>query len=342
MILITGHGDVPMAVEAMRVGAYRFSGKAVQPRPDDRAGQARHAGAADDAGQPGAAQGTVGRHGADEEADRRLAGHGAAARGYPRSGAGRRPCADRWRDRHRQDPGRPCAACRRPAGGQEVRHDLLRGLVRGPVGGRDSSARREDGATPAGRRGARRHALPGGYRSAEPGPCRRGLLTVINEQGTPPETRIIAICNDHAPDKTVEDALRPDLYYRLGAMKIVLPPLRSRGEDILTLFTRMSEAVCRGIRLRGAAGHGAGGGATVAGALAGQCAAAGQYRRAGGAAEPARLGLDRLAADGGQRGGGPGDDHRGQAAEGICRGVRADADRQHDAAPQGLDRGGDG
>ncbi|GGO31517.1 Fis family transcriptional regulator [Gemmobacter aquaticus] len=67
------------------------------------------------------------------------------------------------------------------------------------------------------------------------------LLTVINEQGSPPETRIIAICNQHAPDTTLEDILRPDLFYRLGAMTIVLPPLRTRGEDILTLFTRLSE-----------------------------------------------------------------------------------------------------
>ena len=67
------------------------------------------------------------------------------------------------------------------------------------------------------------------------------LLTVINEQGTPPETRIIAICNEHAPDKTLEDLLRSDLYYRLGAMKITLPPLRMRGEDILLMFTRMAE-----------------------------------------------------------------------------------------------------
>jgi hypothetical protein len=58
---------------------------------------------------------------ADEEADRRLAGDGAAARGYPRSGPGRRPCADRRRDGHRQDAGGPCAACRGAAGGQEVR-----------------------------------------------------------------------------------------------------------------------------------------------------------------------------------------------------------------------------
>lgn len=67
------------------------------------------------------------------------------------------------------------------------------------------------------------------------------LLTVINAQGTPPDTRVIAICNQHGPDKTLEDILRPDLFFRLGAMTIVLPPLRSRGEDILTLFTKLSE-----------------------------------------------------------------------------------------------------
>ena len=67
------------------------------------------------------------------------------------------------------------------------------------------------------------------------------LLELINDQGTPPETRIIAICNRHAPDKTLEDTLRPDLFYRLGAMTIVLPPLRARGEDILTLFNGLTE-----------------------------------------------------------------------------------------------------
>jgi len=67
------------------------------------------------------------------------------------------------------------------------------------------------------------------------------LLTFINEQGTPAETRIVGICNDHEQGRAAEDALRPDLYYRLSALKILLPPLRSRGEDILTLFARMTE-----------------------------------------------------------------------------------------------------
>ena len=67
------------------------------------------------------------------------------------------------------------------------------------------------------------------------------LLTWMNDQGSPAETRIIAISNLQEPGKTCEDALRPDLYYRLAAMKITLPPLRTRGEDILMLFQQFSE-----------------------------------------------------------------------------------------------------
>ena len=67
------------------------------------------------------------------------------------------------------------------------------------------------------------------------------LLTAINDQGSPAETRIVAICNLQEQDKTCEDVLRPDLFYRLAALKITVPPLRQRGEDILTLFTRLSE-----------------------------------------------------------------------------------------------------
>ena len=72
-------------------------------------------------------------------------------------------------------------------------------------------------------------------------PAQSRLLAFMNEQGTPPQTRIIAICNDHAPDKTVEGSLRPDLFYRLSALTIILPPLRQRGEDILTIFTQMAQ-----------------------------------------------------------------------------------------------------
>jgi len=67
------------------------------------------------------------------------------------------------------------------------------------------------------------------------------LLNAINEQGTPAETRIIAISNIQEAGKTCEDMLRSDLFYRLAALRITVPPLRQRGEDILTLFTRLTE-----------------------------------------------------------------------------------------------------
>ncbi len=62
------------------------------------------------------------------------------------------------------------------------------------------------------------------------------LLSFINDQPAPPVTRIVAICNDHKPGRTLQDVLRPDLYFRLAAMTLTLPPLRTRGEDILALF----------------------------------------------------------------------------------------------------------
>ena len=67
------------------------------------------------------------------------------------------------------------------------------------------------------------------------------LLSAINDQGTPAETRIVAISNLQEAGRTSEDALRSDLFYRLAALRITVPPLRQRGEDILTLFTRLSE-----------------------------------------------------------------------------------------------------
>ncbi|MGX0976440.1 DNA-binding NtrC family response regulator [Roseovarius sp. MBR-51] len=67
------------------------------------------------------------------------------------------------------------------------------------------------------------------------------LLTHINAEGSPPETRVVGISNMQDEGHTCEDALRPDLFYRLASLRITVPPLRQRGEDILTLFTRFAE-----------------------------------------------------------------------------------------------------
>ena len=168
------------------------------------------------------------------------------------------------------------------------------------------------------------------------------LLTAINEQGTPAETRIVAICNLQDEGKTCESVLRPDLFYRLAALRIIVPPLRQRGEDILTLFTRLSEQFadeygCDAPQVT----------AQEAAQLL-QAPWPGNVRQLINVAERAVLQNRRgsgsiaslLMADTDDQQ--TGDDDRGQAAEGVRRGVRADADRQHDAPAQGLDRRGHG
>ncbi len=62
------------------------------------------------------------------------------------------------------------------------------------------------------------------------------LLAFLDEQGSPPVTRVIAICNAHVPDRSLQDLLRKDLYFRLAGAVLVPPPLRHRGQDILALF----------------------------------------------------------------------------------------------------------
>ena len=67
------------------------------------------------------------------------------------------------------------------------------------------------------------------------------LLSAINSEGNPPETRIVAISNLQAPGKTLKDCIRRDLFYRLNALSITVLPLRQRGDDILDMFNRFIE-----------------------------------------------------------------------------------------------------
>ncbi len=240
VIMITGHGDVPMAVEAMRLGAYDFLEKPFNPdrmtELAKRATQARRLTLDNRALRRELSDGTV--------LMRKLIGTSAVM------------------ERLREDildlgqaDGHVLIDGETGTGKTLVAHALH---AVGPRAGRkfvtiscaafseDTLAQRLFGPAEEGGGLPLVEEARGGTLCLEDIEAlsqglQARLLTQINEQGTPPETRIIAICNEHAPDRTLEETLRPDLYYRLAALKIQLPPLRTRGEDILTLFTRMTE-----------------------------------------------------------------------------------------------------
>ncbi|WP_084864001.1 sigma-54-dependent transcriptional regulator [Salibaculum halophilum] len=240
VIMITGHGDVPMAVEAMRVGAYDFLEKPFNP--DRMTELARKAA-------------TMRRLALDNRALRRELSDGGALMSKL---IGASPVMERLREDLLdlgQADGHVLIEGETGTGKTLVAHALH------AVGARASkkfvliSCQAYDDAALARR-------LFGPVEQDDPIPAMeeaRGgtlvlediealsrdsqarLLTAMNEQGTPGETRIVAICNLQDEGKTCESELRSDLFYRLAALRITVPPLRQRGEDILALFTRLSE-----------------------------------------------------------------------------------------------------
>jgi DNA-binding NtrC family response regulator len=240
VIMITGHGDVPMAVEAMRVGAFDFLEKPFNPdRMTELAKRAT----------------TARRLTLDNRALRKELSDGTA---LIKKLIGQSPAMERLKedildlgqaDGHvliegETGTGKTLAAHALHAVGARSSKKFV--LVSCAAFDEDTLARRlfgpagEDEPIPAIEE-ARGGTLVLEDVESLSDKLQARLLTAINEQGTPAETRIVAICNLQEQDQTCEGVLRPDLFYRLAALRITVPPLRQRGEDILTLFTRLGE-----------------------------------------------------------------------------------------------------
>jgi len=240
VIMITGHGDVPMAVEAMRIGAFDFLEKPFNP---DRMTEL-------------AKKATQSRRLAlDNRALRRELSDGSA---LMKKLIGSSPVMERLRedildlgqaDGHvliegETGTGKTLVAYALHAVGARAARKFV--LLSCGAFDEETLSRRlfgpvqEDDPIPAMEEARGGTLVLEDIEALSPALQAR-LLTAINEQGTPSETRIVAICNLQEQGKTCESVLRPDLFYRLAALRITVPPLRQRGEDILTLFTRLSE-----------------------------------------------------------------------------------------------------
>ncbi|MEI4234021.1 sigma-54-dependent transcriptional regulator [Roseovarius sp. D22-M7] len=241
VIMITGHGDVPMAVEAMRIGAFDFLEKPFDPdRMTQLAKKATNARRMvldaralrrdlSDGGQ--LMKKLIGTSGAMEclredildlgQADGHVLIEGETGTGKTLVAHALHAVGARA---GRKFVSVACAA---------LAEDALAARLFGPVPA-------EESRLPAVEE-ARGGTLVLEDIDALPEAVQARLLTFVNDEGAPPETRVIAISNMQDEGRTCEDALRSDLFYRLANLRITVPPLRQRGEDILTLFSSFSE-----------------------------------------------------------------------------------------------------
>ncbi len=65
----------------------------------------------------------------------------------------------------------------------------------------------------------------------------------------PVDVRIITAANRDLKQAAAEGRFRDDLYHRLDLFRVVIPPLRERGEDILRLAEHLTQRVCLRQRL---------------------------------------------------------------------------------------------
>jgi DNA-binding NtrC family response regulator len=77
----------------------------------------------------------------------------------------------------------------------------------------------------------------------------RRLRRVGGNKMLPVDVRVIAATNRDLKDLVSRGQFREDLYHRLDLYRVFLPPLRERGQDILTLAEQLVRRLCQRHRL---------------------------------------------------------------------------------------------
>lgn len=238
VILITGHGDVQMAVDAMRIGAYDFVEKPFDP--ERLADLVRHAVEArrltldNRALRRELSDGSVlllkimGNSPQIEklredildlaQADANILITGETGTGKSLIARGIHACGSRQ--------GKPfyslnCAA---------LDVDELNTRLFGPAEGADNRPVMAS-STPCTLCLEDVHALPENTQNR--------LLAAFEKMDTIGEASVVRIISiSGLTSEETQKILRPDLFYRLANMEVNAPTLRERGEDVLILFTR--------------------------------------------------------------------------------------------------------
>lgn len=71
------------------------------------------------------------------------------------------------------------------------------------------------------------------------------IMRVGGSKAIPVNVRVIASTNKDVEEEVARNRFRLDLYYRLGVIRITIPPLRERPDDVILLAKHFTKVLCR-------------------------------------------------------------------------------------------------